>query len=311
MGTPAFAVPALRAMAGACEVVGVVTRPDRRRGRGQGIAASDVALEAERLGLKVSRPEELKTPESWGEIAALAPDLLVVVAFGTILPKGLLEVPRAGAINLHASLLPEYRGASPVQRTLWDGRAWTGVTTMFIDEGLDTGDLILQRLIAVRPEDDAASLLARLAEAGAPLLVESVLLAHAGRAPRTRQDRGAGSYARRLRKEDGVIDWAPDALTVWNRQRAMTPWPGAATMLRGRRVLVTRSWPEHALPPGRPPGSVLETRGDGVVVACGTGALRLVRVKSEGRNEVDASEWAHGARLAPGDRFVVEKETIA
>jgi methionyl-tRNA formyltransferase len=312
MGTPEFAVPALRAVARVCDVVGVVTQPDRPRGRGLALAPSAVAAEAAALGVgPVLKPEALREPASWAPIAALAPDLLAVVAFGMILPPGLLAVPRAGAVNLHASLLPDFRGASPIQRALWEGRGWTGVTTMFMDEGLDTGDLIHQRMIAVEPSDDAGSLARRLAEEGAPLLAGDLVLAHTGRAPRRPQDRAAGGYARKLRKEDGVIDWTLEVLAVWNRVRAVTPWPGAACGSRGRRVQVVRAWPEHLMPPAAAPGTVLEARADGVVVACGSGALRLARVKPEGRSELDAAEWARGARLAAGDRLVMEKETIA
>jgi methionyl-tRNA formyltransferase len=312
MGTPEFAVPSLRAVARACDVVAVVTQPDRPKGRGLALAPSPVAAEAAVLGLAtVLKPDTLKTPGTWAPIAALAPDLLAVVAFGMILPQGLLEVPRAGAINLHASLLPDYRGASPIQRALWDGRAWTGLTTMFMDEGLDTGDMIQQRLVAVDPADDAAALSRRLADEGAPLLAASLVLAHEGRAPRVPQGAATGAHARKLKKEDGVIDWTLDALAVWNRARAVTPWPGAVSALRGRRVQVVRAWPEHVMPVATAPGTVLEARADGVVVACGTGALRLVRVRPEGRSEQDAADWARGARLAAGDRLEMEKETIA
>lgn len=311
MGTPEFAVPALRAVARACDVVLVVTQPDRPKGRGLALAPSPVAMEADGLGLRVIKPEALRTPEHWADIAAAGPDLLAVVAFGMILPQSLLDVPRAGAINLHASLLPDYRGASPVQRALWDGRTWTGSTTMFMDAGLDTGDMIAQRLTPVGPDDDAASLAARLADEGAPLLAESLRLAHEGRAPRVAQDRTAGSYAKKLKKDDGAIDWSLDALTVWNRARAVTPWPGAATGLHGKRLVVCRARPEHVMPGAGVPGTVLATDPGGVVVACGTGALRLMRVKPEGRAELAAADWARGARISNGERMETMKETHA
>ncbi len=268
MGTPEFAVPALRALARGCEVALVVTQPDRPRGRGLAVGPSPVAAVATAMGLAVIKPETLKTREHWTDIAAVAPDLLVVVAFGMILPQALLDVPRAGAVNLHASLLPDYRGAAPIQRALWDGRAWTGSTTMFMDAGLDTGDLIEQRLTPILAADDAASLAARLAEEGASLLAGTVTLAHAGRAPRTPQDRTAGSYAKKLKKEDGVIDWTLDALAVWNRARAVTPWPGAAAALHDRRVIVCQAMPEHLLPvavaPGHGARGTARWRGGGV-----------------------------------------------
>ena len=308
MGTPDFAVPALRAVARSCDVARVLTQPDRPKGRGRALAESEVALEAARLGLPVAKPADMKAETVRAELAALEPDLFAVVAFGAILSPALLALPRLGAINLHGSLLPEYRGASPVQRALWDGRAFTGVTTLFMDEGVDTGEMILQRWLGIEPADQAGTLAARLAELGAPLLAESLLLAAAGRAPRRPQAPGEGSYARKLRKEDGVVDWGLDAATVWNRQRAVTPWPGATTACEGRRLLVTCAWPHHRLPVSEPPGTLLAVTRDGVMVACAPGVLLLTRVKPEGRPEMGAAEWARGARLAPGARLALELE---
>jgi methionyl-tRNA formyltransferase len=308
MGTPGFAVPALRAVARTCDVLRVVTQPDRPKGRGRSLAESEVALEAARLGLPVDKPADLKAPEVREGLATLAPDLFAVVAFGAILDAALLAVPRSGAVNLHGSLLPEYRGASPVQRALWEGRAFTGVTTLFMDEGVDTGELILQRWLAIEPADHAGSLAAKLADLGAPLLAESLLLAAAGRAPRRSQAKADGSYARKLRKEDGVVDWGLDAAAVWNRQRAVTPWPGATTACEGRRLLVTAAWPHHRLAVPEPPGTVLAVTREGVMVACSPGVLLVTRVKPEGRAEMGAAEWARGARLATGARLALGTE---
>ena len=304
MGTPAFAVPALCAVARCCDVVAVVTQPDRPRGRGRGLAASEVALAALDLGLPVEKPADVGAAEVRERLAALAPDLFAVVAFGSILDPALLAVPRAGSVNLHGSLLPEYRGASPVQRVLWDGRAFTGVTTLFMDEGVDTGEMILQRWLAIEPCDTAGTLAVKLADLGAPLLAESLLLAAAGRAPRRPQPAGSGSYAGKLRKRDGAVDWALDAVTVWNRQRAVTPWPGATALHDGRRLLVTAGWPHHRLPVPEAPGTVLAVTCEGVMVACAPGVLVVTRVKPEGRKEMGAAEWARGARLAVGARLL-------
>jgi methionyl-tRNA formyltransferase len=308
MGTPEFAVPALRVVARTCVVVRVVTQPDRPKGRGRALAESQVALEAARLGLPVEKPADLKAESVRAELAALAPDLFAVVAFGAILSPALLALPRFGSVNLHGSLLPEYRGASPVQRALWDGRAFTGVTTLFMDEGVDTGEMILQRWLAIEPADQAGTLAAKLAELGAPLLAESLLLAAAGKAPRRPQAQDEGSYARKLRKEDGVVDWGLDAVTVWSRQRAVTPWPGATTACEGRRLLVTGAWPHHRLAVPEPPGTVLAVSREGVMVACAPGVLLVTRVKPEGRAEMGAAEWARGARLATGARLALEPE---
>jgi methionyl-tRNA formyltransferase len=311
MGTPDFAVPALAAVANACDVVAVVTRPDRPRGRGLERAGSEVALEAARLGLTMLKPERVNTPEFEAQLASFAPDLFAVVAFGAILGPGLLRVPALGSVNLHGSLLPDYRGASPVQRALWDGRAWSGVTTLWMDEGIDTGDVILQRWHPIGADDDAGALAQALAALGAPLLAESLVLARAGRAPRRAQEPGAGSYAGKLTKREGEVNWALDAATVWNRQRAVTPWPGAAAHVKGRRLQLMAARPRDLLARAEAPGTVLALEGGSVTVACGRGALELTRVKPEGRGGMGAAEWARGARVGAGDAFDLLKEAHA
>lgn len=311
MGTPAFAVPALHAVARDCDVVAVVTRPDRPRGRGQRPAASEVGAEAEALRLPVLKPERVNAPEWLERLAAHEPELFAVVAFGAILSAELLRVPRVGCINLHGSLLPEYRGASPVQRALADGRPRTGVTTLWMDEGIDTGDCILQQWAPIESVDNAGTLAARLAELGAPLLAQSLRLAYEGRAPRHPQDRAAGTYAPRLSKAEGEVDWAGDVESVWNHQRAVTPWPGAATAFQGRRLAILSAAPLHRLATGREPGEVLAATGVGVDVACRPGALRLLRVKPEGKSEMGAAEWARGSRIVAGHSFERAKETEA
>jgi methionyl-tRNA formyltransferase len=313
MGTPDFAVPSLSAVAASCEVVLVVTQPDRPRGRGRASGPSAIADAAFTLGLPVLKADDMAARATVATLAALEADLFAVVAFGAILTPELLRVPRLGCINLHGSLLPDYRGASPVQRALWDGRAWSGVTTLWMDEGIDTGDLLLQRWAAIEPADDAACLAARLAALGGPLLAESLALAAAGIAPRIPQDRAAGPYARKLTKGVGSVDWALDAAVVWNRQRAVTPWPGAATGFGSRRLQLLRCRPFDLLATEAPAGRVLGIGPDGVRVACGRGSLLLERVKPEARGEMDAAEWARGARIQVGDQMdiIVEKEAHA
>jgi methionyl-tRNA formyltransferase len=230
------------------------------------------------------------------------------VAFGAILDARWLGLARLGAINLHGSLLPDYRGASPVQRALWDGRASTGVTTIWMDAGIDTGDLILQRWVGIETDDTAETLARRLAETGAPLLAESLIQAAEGRAPRRAQDLGAGSYARKLRKRDGYVDWTADAVSVWQRQRAVTPWPGAAAMRAGKRLTITRSRPLDVLARDDAPGTVLATSGEAVQVACGRGALEIIQVIPEGRNALGAAEWARGARVVVGEVLETVRE---
>jgi methionyl-tRNA formyltransferase len=267
-----------------------------------------VARTAERLGLPVHKPESANEPALLADLKSLVPDLFAVVAFGAILSPALLAVPRLGSLNLHGSLLPEYRGASPVQRALWDGRAGTGVTTLWMDEGIDTGDLVLQAWEPIEPDDNAGTLATRLSVLGAPLLAESVRLAHLERAPRLPQDRAAGSYARKLAKKDGAVDWSLDAATVWNHQRAVTPWPGAGTSFQGRHLLLRRTQPAHALALPDAPGTVVEAGEFGVVVTCGTGALRILSLIPEGRGEQSAAEWARGARIQAGQRLETPRE---
>jgi methionyl-tRNA formyltransferase len=311
MGTPEFAVPALHAVADACDVVRVVTQPDRPRGRGRAVAESPVAMAAAARGLAVSRPPDMRAREVLEELSGHAADVFAVVAFGAILTPELLLVPRAGCVNLHGSRLPDYRGAAPVQRALWDGRATTGVCTLFMDQGIDTGDVIRCLDAPILDDDDAGTLAARLATLGAPLLAESVVLAARGEAPRTPQVRGAGSYARKLKKEDGIVDWRLPAREVWSHARAVTPWPGATTAFRGRRVLIVRARPEEGSASGEP-GTLIDANHDGVRVACAQGALRVTRIKPEGRAELDAAEWAKGARIQPGERFEdLKKEQLS
>jgi len=312
MGTPDFAVPSLRAVARECDVAAVVTQPDRPRGRGQKSAPSAIAAEAEAtLQAPVIKPESLRTAAAREQLAAFRADLFAVVAFGEIFSPELLRVPRLGCINLHGAMLPRHRGAGPVQRALWEGCAATGVTTMWMDEGIDTGDCILQRWVGILPTDNAGTLSARLAELGAPVLAESLLLAHAGRAPRRPQDAARASHAPKLKKQDGTVSWKLDAVTVWNRQRAVTPWPGAATAHRGRRLLLMRAWPHHLLPVPEEPGTVLGVFEIGVAVACSPGVLLIERVKPEGRNEMSAADWARGARIERGERLAITEEAHA
>lgn len=311
MGTPGFAVPALRAVAEACEVALVVSQPDRARGRGRRTAPPAVAEAARELGLPLWQPETLKGAEPAARLAATRADLFAVVAYGEILSRAALAAPRLGAINLHASLLPAYRGAAPVQRAIWEGQASTGVTTMWMDEGLDTGDLILQAWTPIEPSDDAGTLARRLASLGAPLLAASLALAHQGRAPRVPQPARGASHAKKLAKEDGLVDWSLSALEVWNRARAMTPWPGATTGFAGRRLVLLETRPRDLLPAAAPPGAILEIGAAGLAVACGAGALLIERLKPEGRAAMGAAAWARGARLAAGDRLTLEKENAA
>jgi methionyl-tRNA formyltransferase len=303
MGTPDFAVPSLHAVHAACEVVAVVTQPDRGRGRGRVSAPSEVAAAAGALGLRVLKPGDVNAPEVVAQLASLSPDLFAVVAFGSLLRRELLAVPRLGSINLHGSLLPAYRGAAPVQRAIWDGLEETGVTTMWMDEGLDTGDTILTRRTPIERGEDAGHLSARLATLGAPLLVESLVLAHAGRAPRTPQPASGASYARKMRKQDGWLSFEARVAAIWNRQRAVTPWPGATVGHAGHPLRIESCEPVREDPVAETPGTVLAVTPAGVDVACAPGVLRLTRVRPASRPAMPAADWARGARLEPGAKL--------
>ncbi len=305
MGTPTFALPSLEAALGSpCDLVLVVTRPDRQQGRGRRLASSPVGTLAAGRGLPAIKPENVNATEPLEQLRSLRPDLFVVVAFGSILSRELLSIPALGSLNVHASLLPRYRGASPVARALWDGCSVTGVTTIWMDEGIDTGDVALQRAVPIPPEDDAESLGERLAHSGAALLAETLSLAAQDAAPRTPQPSQGASYARKLAAEDARVQWALDAVAVWHRQRAVTPKPGAHTSYQERQLLLERTEPWHTLPVREEPGTVLKTgAGVGVVVACAPGALRLITVRPQDRRSMPAEDWARGARVREGDRL--------
>jgi methionyl-tRNA formyltransferase len=305
MGTSDFAVPALEAVRRLpYELVAVVTRPDRPSGRGQKLRASPVGAHAAHADLRVMKPDNVNAEGSIAELRALGPDLIVVVAFGAILGPELLALPRLGCLNLHGSLLPRYRGAAPIARALWDGCVVTGVTTIWMDEGIDTGDMALQRAVPVAPEDDAGALGARLAEAGAALLAETVALAAQGNAPRYPQPLEGVSYARKLTRAHGEVEWSLDAVTVWNRQRAMTPRPGAFSTWRGKHLLIEQAEVWHLLATGAAPGAFLGLApGRGALFTCKPGALLVKKVKPQDHRSMSAEEWARGARLAAGERL--------
>ena len=305
-GTPPFAVPSLRRLLDDPEfaIEAVVTQPDRPRGRGGEVAAppvKEVALEA---GVRVYQPEKIKSDSAFDFFTKVDPDAVVIIAYGQIVPARLISIPRLGWMNLHASLLPKYRGAAPIAWAVANGETLTGLTTMLIDPGMDTGPILLQKELAIGPDETAPELSARMAEAGAPLVADSLRgLAHGEIAPRA-QDSARASYAPLLEKEHGRIDWLHPASEIYNRIRGLAPWPGAFTTFRGH---VCHVW-------GRPgalanasgsdaPGTVL-TAGSELFVACGAESyLRLDTVQIEGRKRITAREFANGAQITLGERF--------
>ena len=299
LGTPAFAVPALEALAHAHEVISVVTQPDRPKGRGKELAAPPVKEAARRMSLPVYQPERVRRPEAQEYLKALAPEIMVVVGYGQIIPQAVIDIAPRGIVNVHASLLPKYRGAAPIQWAIVNGETATGVTTMQINAGLDTGDILLQRETQIGSEETAVDLGERLAVMGAELLIQTLdSLATGGLTPR-KQDDDQASYAPILKKEDGAISWAQPAADIHNRVRGFTPWPGAHTRLRGQLLHIWRAksiGERTELPPGR----VLS--GPGFRVAAGDGrVLELVEVQLEGRKRMSAEAFARGHRLSEND----------
>jgi len=304
MGTPCFAVPSLRALhSRGHEISLVVTQPDRRAGRGRRLCCPPVKDAATELSLPVDQTEKVNCDEFVSRLREIAPDVVVVVAFGQILCEDILGIPAKGAINVHASLLPRYRGVAPINWAIVDGETETGVTTMFMARKVDAGEIILTRSTPIGPDETSGDLSARLSEIGAELLVETLDLVERGEAPRAAQDPSVASYARKLRKSDGEIDWTLTARRVHDHIRGMTPWPGAHTTYRGKVLKVLRA--ELGAPSGRAgsPGEIVAA-GDpgGIEVAVGEGTIRLLRVQPEGRSAMDAAAFARGYRPEVGSR---------
>jgi len=290
LGTPEFAVPTLeRAFAAGHEIAAVVTQPDRPKGRGRQLAAPPVKETALRLGLAVHQPERIRTPEAIELLAGLKPDAMVVVGYGKIIPQAIIDIPRHGIVNVHASLLPKYRGAAPVQWAIANGESETGVTTMRIDAGLDTGDILKQRKTEIGLHETAVELAQRLAAIGAALLVETLAGLERGEIVPRPQNSAEATFAPVLKKEDGRIDWTRPAAEISNRIRGFTPWPGCFTHLRGKAIEISRA--RATAGATGEPGSVHPIRGR-LVVTCGEGtALEILEVQMEGRKRMDAAAF--------------------
>jgi methionyl-tRNA formyltransferase len=311
-GTPEFAVPTLAALVAAGRTpVRVVTQPARPAGRGRHPQEPPVALWAREHGIEVTSPERVRRPEFLAEAAALAPDVAVVVAFGQIFPRALLDLPRHGCVNLHASLLPRWRGASPIQAAVAAGDTRTGVTTMRMDEGLDTGPVLLEETVEIGPAETAGELSRRLAALGGPLMVRTLdLLAAGALVPRPQAAEGV-TYAPRLSRDSGRVDWTLPARAIHDRLRAYTPWPGLTAGLRGEPVKIVAAEvldePEGGM--GEPagsaaPGALLGLRGGLLAVHCGGGgALGLAELQRPGKRALRAADFANGERLRPGESF--------
>ena len=291
LGTPQFAVPTLEGIAAAGHhVIAVYTQPDRPKGRGRETALSPVKESAVRLGLAVRQPERVRRPEIVEELRVMNADVMVVVGYGQIIPQSIIDLPRFGILNVHASLLPKYRGAAPIQWAIANGETRTGVTILQIDAGLDTGPMVCAEEIAIGPEETAPELSERLAAIGARLLVETL----AGLpAVTVQQDNSKASLAPILRKEDGRIDWELSARGIANRLRGFTPWPGAFTTFRGEMLKAIRARAADEMA-DKAPGTLLPRKRQ-LLVACGGGTtLELLEVQMEGRNKISVEAFLNG-----------------
>lgn len=303
LGTPAFALPSLLAVHRETELLAVVTQPDRPQGRGRRVAPPPAAQKARELGLPVLQPPRLKDPAIIQAIRELRADLIVTVAYGKIIPRQVLEIPPLGCINVHPSILPQYRGASPIQAAIAAGESETGVTIMYQSEELDAGDIILQHRVPIGEDDTAATLEQKLARSGAAALVEALRLIGQGRAPRAAQDPARVSYVGKLTKEHGRIDWNRPAVELARRIRAMNPWPSAFTSHGGRTIKI---WNAKPLTIPGPPGAIHEVRrGEGLVVGTGAGSLLVLEVQPEGGRRMTADEYVRGHRVRVGEKLGV------
>ena len=306
MGTPELAATSLGAMLRepAFQIVAVVTQPDRPKGRDLKLQPSPVKQLAAGAGLPVLQPEKARDEKFVAELRAFRPDLIVVAAFGQILPRSILELPKFGCLNVHTSLLPKYRGAAPIQWAILNGDAETGVTIMKMDVGLDTGDILTQTATPICPEDNAATLHDRLAQLGAELLVRTIPDYVVGKISARPQSAELATHVAKIKKEDGRIDWRQPATAIWNRIRAFTPWPGAFTLLPAQpQPQLLKIWQAGVVSQPGPAGEVLRADKNGIVVGCGVDALRVMILQREGGRKMSAPEFLAGHAIRVGTRL--------
>jgi len=296
LGTPEFAVPSLDALGTAgYDLIAVFTQPDRPKGRGSQIAESPVKKAATAMGLPVLQPERIRRPDQVEQLRSLAPDLMVVVGYGQIIPQGIIDIPRHGILNVHASLLPRHRGAAPIQWAIANGERTTGVTIMQIDAGLDTGDMLMRQELDILPDETALELSGRLAPLGAELLIEAIRNIERGESHREKQDDAHATLARILKKEDGLIDWNCPAKQIYDRLRGFTPWPGAYTSFRGQQLSIVRARPSEG---ASEPVGVMVTEKRRLLVGCGESTLlELMEVQLAGKRPMSSDAFLNGYKL--------------
>ncbi len=305
-GTPEFAVPPLEALLNSGhEIIAVVTQPDRRSGRGRRVTPGPVKVLAQQAGLRVLQPATVRERHFINELEALKPSAVVVAAYGQILPSGIIRLPRFGCINIHASLLPRYRGAAPVNWALINGEEKTGVTTMLMDEGMDTGPVLLREEVRITPEDTAGTLSAKLSRIGADLLLRTLHGLENGSIKPVQQS-GDPSYAPRLKKTDGMIQWSKPARELCDFIRGMNPWPGAYGFLEGERVRILKAAPaEPAADAGCRPGVICKVTTDEMHVCTGGGAVSILEIQPAGKSAMPVKTFLQGRKLREGMSFNV------
>jgi methionyl-tRNA formyltransferase len=306
MGTADLACASLTALLHwpGCQVIAVVSQPDKPKGRDLQLVPTPVKLVAQAAGIPVLQPAKARLPEFLEQLRQLAPDLIVVAAYGQILPQALLDIPRLGCLNVHTSLLPRHRGAAPIQWAIAEGDAVTGVTIMKMDAGLDTGPTLATVETTIQPEDTGQSLHDRLANLGGELLVKTIPDYAAGRIVPRPQPAEGGTYARKVTKDDGRIDWSLPATTIWNRIRAFTPWPGAFTRLpAGEESVLLKIFRTTPGQTSGTPGVILSADEQGIVVACGAGSLRIGELQREGGRRLAVGEFLRGFPVHPGQKL--------
>lgn len=301
MGTPEFAVPSLEALLKSEDTVaGVVTQPDRPKGRGRALTPSPVKLVCQREGLPVLQPVKMKDPAFLDALKNWQPDLIAVAAFGRILPPTILNLPSKGCINVHASLLPKYRGAGPIQWAIINGERETGITTMLMDEGMDTGAILLQEAVPIEPDDTAGTLSAKLAQVGGRVLVETLRRLKAGTLAPRPQDHAQATLAPLLKKEDGLIDWTRPAVEIANRIRGLAPWPGAYTFADEDLWKIWKATAKDGQTDKALPGTIIDLTNEAIVVATGKGLLAISEIQPANSRRMTAAQFLAGHRLSPG-----------
>ena len=308
MGTPDFAVPSLRALYDEFGITAVVTQPDKPKGRGYTLTPPPVKVFAAEHGIPCYQPETFKNNAFIDTLKEIDPDMIVVVAFGKILPAYILDYPKYGCINVHGSLLPEYRGAAPMQRAIIDGKKQTGITTMYMAAGLDTGDMLEKKAVEIEENDNFENVHDKLSEAGAGLIVSTVKKLIANSIVPAKQDETLATYAAKIEKSDCLVDFKNSSSDVHNLIRGLSPIPLAYSYLRGRMIKFIRSEAVSVDPVDIEPGTVLSLDGGKILIACGNGAVSVTELLPEGKSRMNSSAFINGRQIAVGDKFTSNKE---